>query len=168
MIIMFGTADGEARSLFRESDIGDVDGDGAPEFIDAWGIPISYVRWPFGFASQSEIITADIYNHDPFDPFRINPTNNGYGSRLLPLIFSAGPDGLYDLVTDSPAGFIYPSSRMPDASGGVYVVDPYADVLEEAVGMADEYDTDNDGRGQNGDGDENWHDNIHNHLKDEK
>lgn len=35
--------------LFRQLDIGDVDDDGAPEFHDAWGNPIAWLRWPAGF-----------------------------------------------------------------------------------------------------------------------
>ena len=37
MIIMNACGDGEARTLFPESSIGDTDGDGAPEFLDGWG-----------------------------------------------------------------------------------------------------------------------------------
>lgn len=33
---------------FHPSEIGDPDEDGNPEFIDAWGTPIRFVRWPAG------------------------------------------------------------------------------------------------------------------------
>lgn len=33
---------------FHPSEIGDPDGDGNPEFIDAWGMPIRFIRWPAG------------------------------------------------------------------------------------------------------------------------
>lgn len=31
---------------FNSQDIGDTDGDGLPEFIDAWGQPLRFYRWP--------------------------------------------------------------------------------------------------------------------------
>lgn len=31
---------------FKETEIGDTDGDGLPEFIDAWGQPLRFYRWP--------------------------------------------------------------------------------------------------------------------------
>ena len=34
--------------LISEKYIGDTDGDGMPEFIDAWGNPIAWIRWPAG------------------------------------------------------------------------------------------------------------------------
>ena len=45
MVIIYATGDGEARGLFSETDIADTDGDGAPEFVDAWGNPIELLRW---------------------------------------------------------------------------------------------------------------------------
>lgn len=33
---------------FHQSEIGDPDEDGNPEFIDAWGTPIRFARWPAG------------------------------------------------------------------------------------------------------------------------
>jgi len=122
MIIMLGTAEGEARTLFSSQDIGDTDGDGAPEFLDGWGRPIHFLRWPTGFTPNSSIMSGDPEaDHDPFDMFRrdqplpaaerpdlnrypnqlrvlvremrARQDTNGGAFRLLPLIFSAGPDG---------------------------------------------------------------------------
>ena len=55
LMVMNATSDGEARSLFKESDIGDTDGDGAPEFVDAWGNPIHWLRWAPGYDSDLQI-----------------------------------------------------------------------------------------------------------------
>ena len=52
LVIMNATGDGEARTLFSKQDIGDVDEDGAPEFIDGWGNPIGWIRWPAGVVSD--------------------------------------------------------------------------------------------------------------------
>ncbi len=40
------------RDLFNESSIGDVDQDGFPEFLDAWGTPIRFLRWAPGFTDS--------------------------------------------------------------------------------------------------------------------
>lgn len=81
MVIMLFTGDGEARTLFSRQDIGDTDEDGAPEFIDGWGRPIRWIRWPAGFVSESALMTSSPDNpdtsnpetdYDPFDPFRRN------------------------------------------------------------------------------------------------
>lgn len=75
LTVMFATGDGEARTMFNQQDIGDTDGDGAPEFLDGWGRPISWLRWAPGFVSRSSLMSnppdADA-DHDPLDPFRRN------------------------------------------------------------------------------------------------
>lgn len=55
LVVINATADGEARSLFKQGDQGDTDGDGAPEFLDGWGRPISFVRWAPGFDSDAQL-----------------------------------------------------------------------------------------------------------------
>ncbi|MEM9353602.1 MAG: prepilin-type N-terminal cleavage/methylation domain-containing protein [Planctomycetota bacterium] len=150
LIIMNGTGDGEARSLFGQRDIGDTDGDGALEFLDGWGRPIRYIRWPAGFF-PSELMSIDLdlgpppvitgdfdTDHDPFDYFRRDlPVTSGIvattslvvpnpilGSpgflfdergayRLLPLVYSVGPDGDDDVFT---------------SAGDVTEIDPYASI----------------------------------------
>lgn len=105
MIVTLVCGDGEARTLFAESSIGDVDGDGAPEFLDGWGHPINFLRWAPGFDSQIELNQNTIdqmvngtqtteaqkqiaKDHDPFDVFRVD--NRAF--RLVPLIYSPGRD----------------------------------------------------------------------------
>ena len=55
MLVMTACGDGEARTLFQENQIGDTDGDGAPEFLDGWGKPIGFIRWPAGFSSDIQL-----------------------------------------------------------------------------------------------------------------
>jgi prepilin-type N-terminal cleavage/methylation domain-containing protein len=43
--------DDSALEFFKESEIGDVDADGHPEILDAWGRPIEFLRWAPGFAT---------------------------------------------------------------------------------------------------------------------
>jgi prepilin-type N-terminal cleavage/methylation domain-containing protein len=169
MTIMLMTGDGEARTMFAAQDIGDVDEDGLPEFLDGWGKPIQYLRWAPGYISKSPLMSGDPdSDHDPFDPFRrcaegtsnVNtwPLPNSYpgmigryvralrggaspvhpdsgvrwvGFRLVPLIFSAGPDGESDLsvaqnltVSDPDEGYLNPyladTAGTYFANGGVY------------------------------------------------
>jgi len=181
MIIMLATGDGEARTLFSQQDIGDVDGDGAPEFLDGWKQPIEFLRWPAGFVSDLQPVDAmgnrnPDADHDPFDPFRrdqrgatqplytvypppadffiktLRLRNNSQGIsayRLLPLIYSAGPDGDLDIeVAPGNTTGLDPYERLKDASGQVL----------ELLGT--QRDNDNDG--------DNSLDNIHNHLMDNK
>jgi hypothetical protein len=185
MVVMLGTGDGEARTQFTDQDIGDTDGDGAPEFIDGWGNPIHYIRWPAGF-NESELMSGDgVSDHDPFDMFRrdnidaIRPATTSYPGpmrlyidsirirnnqakslmqsdpqtasqltafRLVPLIFSGGPD-------EDPDVFF----ANQEAIGDPYIEYLSADDGTEArLGSPMSDDLDDDG--------ENWHDNIHNHL----
>jgi prepilin-type N-terminal cleavage/methylation domain-containing protein len=99
-----------AAEQFHASDIGDVDNDGLPEFIDAWGRPIRFLRWPAGFYMDPDNnyngdsnlqfgpkvfsggATNPKYQPDPFDPRNILQE-----CAVYPLIYSAGPDGIYDI-----------------------------------------------------------------------
>ncbi|MCS7306703.1 MAG: prepilin-type N-terminal cleavage/methylation domain-containing protein [Thermoguttaceae bacterium] len=88
----------EARAQFAEYEIGDTDGDGWPEFIDAWGNPIMFLRWAPGFlpanGADTQLQTGDpVRDHDPLDPYKVD--SNAW--RMTPLIYSAGPDGIYDI-----------------------------------------------------------------------
>jgi prepilin-type N-terminal cleavage/methylation domain-containing protein len=80
---------------FHASEIGDVDGDSYPEFVDAWGFPIRFIRWPAGHDSQLNLSYKS--TPDAFDPHRTNGawSNAGLTQKpwtLIPLIVSAGPD----------------------------------------------------------------------------
>lgn len=99
LVIMNATGDGEARGLFQEADTGDTDGDGALEFLDAWGQPITYLRWAPGYESDMQLSVPGLQNtfrqaerresrtgisgleaiqnavledHDPYDLFRLD------------------------------------------------------------------------------------------------
>jgi prepilin-type N-terminal cleavage/methylation domain-containing protein len=171
MIITLATGDGEARRLFGESSVGDTDGDGAPEFLDGWDHPISFLRWAPGFDSQIQINANVLGNpptevgnntewesaargdHDPFDVFRVDPA----AFRLVPLIYSAGRDeelGLWDAsgyaawqgITNSNSSFN--ASNLQSLSPYQVATDP-DDTASEYLGTAME------GTAT---------DNVHNHL----
>jgi hypothetical protein len=93
MTVMYATGDGEAPSFFGSQDIADTDDDGAPEFIDGWGNPIAWIRWPSGVISDLQPLNPDgtrpgETDHDPFDIFRrdsptvTTPPLNSYPTDL--------------------------------------------------------------------------------------
>jgi len=123
LVVMFG--DRDARGLFSESEIGDADGDGLLEFVDGWGNPIKFLRWAPGVpdsdiqpvvstisgTSGSVDLTlaaqAEETDYDPFDVRKVDYSTDTTSAdipprswRLVPYIFSAGPDGIYDIVDD--------------------------------------------------------------------
>jgi hypothetical protein len=165
--------DGEARSLFKEADIGDTDGDGAPEFLDGWGHPINFIRWAPGFDSQIQL-NANNYSdyvdnqwtkdsakdHDPFDVYRIDQASGRPGAfRLVPLIYSGGRDETFgvqnvkswvtwvrDNTNSPPAGYMLPGYARLSPYYKVTDIDGNVSYLGTAV---------SDGTAT---------DNIHNHL----
>jgi len=98
MIVNIGTA--EARGLFNESEVGDVDRDGWPEFIDGWGRPIMFLRWAPGFSSSCQSGDPQT-DHDPLDTRGLDP----HAYKLVPLIYSGGRDKHTDI--DPHTDYVY-------------------------------------------------------------
>lgn len=170
-LILASMQDGDTNGLsyFRESEIGDVDGDGIPEIIDGWGNPIRFIRWAPGYLTYSDIQQRNSdTSPDPFDPLKVDvrwsatdgdPTNDPFA--LYPLVISAGRDGVFDIVIGNSSTPIHYSSPPPAPSGcpANQINDPYlcfdlSSVSPAQMGL--EVDDDNDGL-NNGD-------NISNHL----
>ncbi len=73
---------GPLGSVFRREDftareVGDTDGDGLPEFLDAWGQPLRFYRWPVYFGEPRTDLQvgprpyaglAETRQQSPFDP----------------------------------------------------------------------------------------------------
>ena len=105
MICMLSGFMPEAMENFRAEEIGNVDNDQRPEFLDAWRRPIAFIRWPTGF-DGSISFNQDT---DPFDPDAIDSSTNSAASPrfltgVVPLIYSAGLDqefGLQPAATTS-------------------------------------------------------------------
>jgi prepilin-type N-terminal cleavage/methylation domain-containing protein len=117
MVVTMGTP--EARELFSDSEIADLDGDGYPVFLDAWGHPIMFLRWAPAFTPlnstpmPSDIQTGDPVNdHDPFDPRRTDTK----AFKLTPLIYSAGADGRYCI--EQNANFQFQGDAYTNGAGG--------------------------------------------------
>ncbi|NLS93792.1 MAG: type II secretion system protein [Planctomycetaceae bacterium] len=107
-LYMIIQADPEAREQFRDDEIGDADGDGFMEFHDAWDRPIMFIRWAPGFVTESDLMTGDPENDsDPMNPRRLGDLieeNSKWHRpataatyRLVPLVYSGGPDKIYGL-----------------------------------------------------------------------
>ena len=108
MICLLSGFQPEAMENFRAEEIGDKDGDGKPEFHDAWGMPIAFIRWPTGFNGP---VTVNQASNDPFDPEAVDSSRPpqatsaasiSYG--VVPLIYSAGLDQEYGLDVAQAAG----------------------------------------------------------------
>lgn len=106
MLVTRGGFAPDAVELFRNDEMGDIDGDGAPEFWDGWGIPIGFIRWPAGFASPVQELNATT-NPDPYDP---TGASGDYG--LLPLIYSSGPNGATDDPQSVASGYAASASGL--------------------------------------------------------
>lgn len=89
MIISRSGFDSSWMEMFRDDETGDTDRDNAREFRDAWNRPIRYIRWAPGFASPIQQLDTP----DPLDPLLLSGTPGNPDPRLVPLIFSSGPDG---------------------------------------------------------------------------
>jgi len=132
MIVTMGGGP-DARDQFHDSEIGDADGDTLPEFHDAWGNPILFLRWAPGLTDsdlQTQVFFEDpsnpgdyvqdpaalqkaaVEDHDPYDYRNVHslmyPRSYAgpYAYRLVPFIYSAGPDGVYDVKFDSNYHFV--------------------------------------------------------------
>ena len=113
MIVMRGGFATEELEQFRSDEFGDVDNDGAVEFVDGWQQPIFFLRWPTGYRSGVQLQDSSV-QPDPFDPMRVSDEvayPDGVLQRdyaLLPLIISQGADGPY-----SPVGIVADTTNWP-------------------------------------------------------
>lgn len=142
---------GSGLEHFRPSEVDDVDTDGFPEFVDAWGNPIWWMRWPAGYPSPLNELGAP----DAMDPLHtdwrwsmssvpIKPWT------LVPLIVSSGADGIFDLKFDDVNPVIIatqtwtgPTDSPAHAAGGPYYFpDPYATYSGALLGSLEDQDGD--------------------------
>jgi prepilin-type N-terminal cleavage/methylation domain-containing protein len=136
-----------ALEFFRPTEIGEVDG--APVFIDGWGTPICFIRWPAGYGegmvdpnnpqpfphprASSDAILNDRDVPDALDPLHTDPRYATAGQKpwlLVPLVVSAGPDREFNLLFDSGVNYALTVMTHPQVPGAIagpyYFPDPYA------------------------------------------
>ena len=99
MIVTRSGFEPDALEMFRTDEVGDIDKDGANEFLDGWGRPIAFLRWAPGMTGSLVQNGNPDLAHDPMDPLRQDST----AFALVPLIFSAGPDESTNAPDDSAA-----------------------------------------------------------------
>lgn len=156
-LILSTMKDGDKSALefFQPDEIGDTDGDLRMEILDAWGRPIEFLRWCPGYTKEQQAVTEqteDVTHLDPLDPLKVD---GGDTYDIRPLIFSAGPDGQYDIaiLTAGPtAGSTFAYSTLTPANNPFYVATPAM--------SGTPWDT-------NGNAVEEWFDNITNHYQPE-
>lgn len=104
-MILAQIRDGGSNGLdfFTGDEVGDVDNDGMLEVHDGWGMPIEFLRWAPGYSSNPTAATPVLRSMiqridapDPFDPLK----RDAASYAMYPLIYSAGPDRAYDIVSD--------------------------------------------------------------------
>jgi prepilin-type N-terminal cleavage/methylation domain-containing protein len=104
----------------RPERVGDVDGDGAKEFLDGWGNPIAFRRWAPGFSSPySPIQTGDKSSQrDPINYYDDNTNTwlDDTAFALYPLIYSSGVDGDYGLVPSDDDWAGWPDANLSATS----------------------------------------------------
>lgn len=114
---------------FTNREVADTDGDGLPEFIDAWGFPLRYYRWP------TRLI--DITAPNPFQPILSNQSDSTdtraiakaerditqlifRGLAAPPVIMPNGatPRDVLLIDPDDPVGRLYSELERLDGTNG--------------------------------------------------
>jgi prepilin-type N-terminal cleavage/methylation domain-containing protein len=128
LLVTMGLDESDVLENFSEGDIADFDHTGCKVFLDAWGNPIEFLRWAPGLVSPLQPPTptsaaekdqrmpdqtdpTGVYGTPRFDAAAVNGSprteplpgtsvTNWDTFALYPLVYSAGPDGHYDTVSD--------------------------------------------------------------------
>jgi prepilin-type N-terminal cleavage/methylation domain-containing protein len=82
------------RELFNESNVGDTDQDGAKEFVDGWGMPISFLRWCPAFSSELNGAGASVVSGGGTSVVAgpgLSQQNNAYVGKTLTIQSVASP-----------------------------------------------------------------------------
>jgi hypothetical protein len=136
LLVTMGLDEQDILENFSQSDIGDPGHTGCKMFLDAWGNPIRFLRWAPGFISPlqpdapSTASPSDVRMADQTDPSGIygspKPGSIAAGGAgrvrgntfaLFPLIYSAGPDGHFDVqpgVYSAGVPFHYSQAMPPN------------------------------------------------------
>ena len=129
LVTLLADDDLDRINLFSENETKDVksldtnnDGtpdltDGTPDiFIDGWGQPIRFIRWPAGLVTDIQDCNSTT-SPDPFDP-----TGIGSGYALFPLIYSHGSDkkGLEPSTTGSSDPFANTYTATSDDNDNIH------------------------------------------------
>jgi len=127
MICVLSGLQPDAMENFRAEEIGNVDNDDRPEFLDAWGRPIAFSRCPTGYDGPITLNQAT----DPFDPESIDTSASSRQlPGLVPLIYSPGLDQEYGLqsavATSAESTLAMVNLNQLTAAGPLHVASPLA------------------------------------------
>lgn len=132
---------------FTSREVADTDGDGLPEFIDAWGEPLQFFRWPIfyhsdiqrGFPNATVGATTGPYNgpfdsreQSPLDPNQqlLNPswllTGQGISNFNFRQYFNSDPNGVL-------TGSGFSASGIARLSTGAWAFQQYFHTLVEPM-----------------------------------
>ncbi len=130
-----------AIELFGKSEVADTDNDGLNEFVDAFGKPIRWIRWPAGFSGASKfypdmldpsLVTSDgrlVVNSEPLDRLGTDPgwktSAQKPGTGLSPLVISAGVDRAFG-IRFRELNRYSPPSIPPTPVGRFFGIDSYS------------------------------------------
>jgi prepilin-type N-terminal cleavage/methylation domain-containing protein len=98
LVITRGCDDPDVMEQFSPDEIATDPSSGMNYFVDGWGRPIYLLRWAPAYISPLQPNPSAPTQHDPFDPMNVDPNQPTY--PLYPLIYSAGPDGVFDIAVD--------------------------------------------------------------------
>ena len=113
VVMQGGIADCLDCGALGSSTKGDVDGDGAFEFLDAWGNPIRYVLWP----AALELPPGGDRFFSTTAPFTVGPVAPAKGGTMRPLVFSGGPDGTNAIRVNGSGNLAAAGTQCGDPSG---------------------------------------------------
>lgn len=129
---LFGT-DMPDTDSFSASEATDRDQNGLPEFIDAWGNPLRFYRWPTRLMSDANAKSLfstlpNQLNRDPDDPLRLCNTVPNFATTGVPAAPPWYPTGISGPVFHDAAVYHTPIviSAGPDGVLGLYEPDDTA------------------------------------------
>ncbi|REK08455.1 MAG: prepilin-type N-terminal cleavage/methylation domain-containing protein [Planctomycetota bacterium] len=113
MIVMGAVAQlGDSRDFFRADSVADTDEDGFPEFVDAWGMPIQFIRWAPGFQSDLQTpLQAKVSN--------VGPASSPPSPKQLAITINT-PTGQASRFSSAPGSYI---------GGALAVIDDESQIL---------------------------------------
>ena len=149
-----------SRDDFTDREVKDTDGDGLPEFVDAWGQPLQFFRWPVLYHSdlqRGQVILPDPNSANSYD---LLPPYQMYDSTTANANFGAvfqererdpldpnqqltapqwwarlGVGGQLAANDNSPFAGSWPPAASLGASGGVQAFEYFFHRLTEPVSL---------------------------------
>jgi prepilin-type N-terminal cleavage/methylation domain-containing protein len=122
------------RDDFTDREVQDTDGDGLPEFVDAWGQPLQFFRWPILY--HSDIQLGQVVSNAVPPPALAAPYTSVFQTReqdaLDPNQQLMSPGWWFNTVnSNAPSGFTGVSNGLGMVSNGVLAFESFFHRLSE-------------------------------------